>query len=113
MVPSRVRPSTLRQPSRRPLRSGASYEEAKAIEKVRVLLEYGARVNYRSTSYQSWGSVPTETALHAATERGFADAIGFLLERRARTDMKDLGGRTPLDLAVAAGREDIIKLLKQ
>ena len=60
-----------------------------------------------------------QTALHSAAGRGWAEVVAYLLEHGANPALKDMLGRTPLDLATTPvqGRpvpnsERIAELLK-
>ena len=44
------------------------------------------------------------TALHMAAENGLADAVNVLLQNKARPEMRDKLGKTPLELAVEKAR---------
>src|SRR5690606_25055839 len=91
--------------------------------------EAGADVNAAITDIQSrtariarQSSVTDrqgQTALHSAAGRGWPEVVKFLLEHGAATNVKDMQGRTPLDLATTPvqGRpvpngEQIAELLK-
>jgi hypothetical protein len=51
----------------------------------------------------SANSVPNQTALHGAAERGFDKFVQFLVDHGADLTAKDASGRTPLDVARGAG----------
>lgn len=61
------------------------------IEAITIALEYGADVNAVNAGGQ--------TALHGAVRTRARDAVTFLIERGARTDVKDKDDKTALDLA--------------
>ncbi len=70
---------------------------------VRLLLDHGADPDAR----QEGGFTP----LHSAAQRGDAGTVRLLLERGARTERPDDEGRVPADLARAAGREEVARML--
>jgi len=51
------------------------------------------------------------TALHAASARGSRELVEMLVRRGARVDARDHEGRTPSDLAGAAGHADVVGIL--
>lgn len=59
---------------------------------IALVLDRGADLEARSLGYRA-------TALHVAAFYGRADVVRFLLDRGARTDVREAGGRTPLELA--------------
>lgn len=84
--------------------SGALHDAAEwgKIEKLRLLLEYGADVNEilppeRLTRHRG-SLLATWTPLHFAASRGMKQAMQILEENGARTDGKDLNGKTPAEL---------------
>lgn len=50
--------------------------------------------------------------LHRAAEQGYARVVSVLLRAGAKLDAKDSRGRTPLDLAVQAGKEEVAQVLR-
>jgi len=74
-------------------------EEQKALEAVRVAVEFGADVN----QIDARGGA----ALHAAAQLNFTTVVRLLAEQGADLNLEDERGRTPLQLAIgaAAGRE--------
>jgi ankyrin repeat protein len=61
------------------------------IEALKKLLEWGNDINAANEHGQ--------TALHAAAFAAAHEAVQFLVDHGARTDLKDSMGRTPLDVA--------------
>ena len=103
--------------------------ESEVIASLEILLAAGADVNAAVTDVQSRtariarASSMTDrqgqTALHSAAGRGWPEVVAYLLERGANPALKDMLGRTPLDLATTPvqGRpvpnsERIAELLK-
>ncbi len=103
--------------------------ESEVIASLEILLAAGADVNAAVTDVQSRtariarASSMTDrqgqTALHSAAGRGWPEVVTYLLERGANPALKDMLGRTPLDLATTPvqGRavpnsERIAELLK-
>jgi ankyrin repeat protein len=66
-------------------------EESSAIEVVKFLVELGADVNAINRTGQ--------TAFHGSARSGRNSIVQFLAEHRAKLDIKDKQGRTPLDIA--------------
>jgi ankyrin repeat protein len=77
--------------------AGGQGDEA-VLAAVQLCLEGGADVN----AVDAAGS----TALHRAAENGATAVIRLLAERGAVLDVKNTRGSTPLDLALASGREE-------
>ena len=50
-------------------------------------------------------AIPFGTPLHIAVKADSTVAVEYLLERGARTDVKDEEGKTPLDLATGEVRQ--------
>jgi hypothetical protein len=73
---------------------------------VRSLLDHGAIPNVRAE-----GRTDGLTTLHRAILKGRIEMVRLLVEHGANVEMKDQRGRTPLDLALAEQRDDIINLL--
>ena len=100
------------------------------IEKMTILLEKGAGIDYISsaaiydpdpynlemvqaaTEYYSWGQFKG-TALHLAAEWGLEDVVKFLLRMGARTDLKDSSGKYAMERADKAGHLDVRDLIWQ
>jgi ankyrin repeat protein len=72
-------------------RPGALAPDTPVSQAVQLLLDRGADVNA--------AAVNGETLLHRGVTRGDA-FVRMLVERGARLDLKDNGGRTPLDVAL-------------
>jgi len=51
------------------------------------------------------------TPLHCAAYEGHAEMVRLLLDRGADTKAKDINGQTPLDIAVAMEKVDVIRIL--
>ncbi|HXS80109.1 MAG TPA: ankyrin repeat domain-containing protein, partial [Gammaproteobacteria bacterium] len=83
--------------------------ESETIASLDILLDAGANVNAAITDTQSrtariarQNSLTDrlgQTALHQVAGRGWADVVAHLLERGANPALKDMMGRTALDLA--------------
>jgi ankyrin repeat protein len=83
--------------------------ERETIASLEILLAAGADVNAAVTDIQSrtariarlssMTDRQGQTALHSAAGRGWADVVTYLLSRGANPALKDMLGRTPLDLA--------------
>jgi ankyrin repeat protein len=83
--------------------------ESKVIASLEILLAAGADANAAVTDTQSrtariarlssMTDRQGQTALHSAAGRGWAEVVRFLLDRGANPALKDLLGRTPLELA--------------
>lgn len=52
-----------------------------------------------------------QSALHLCAKRGYANRAKILLEHGANADLKDDKGRTPLRLAKAAKRDNVVEVL--
>jgi len=86
--------------------------ESEIIASLDILLDAGADVNAAITDTQSRtariarSSSMTDrqgqTALHQAAGRGWAEVVAHLLQRGANPALKDMMGRTALDLATTA-----------
>jgi uncharacterized protein len=74
-----------------------------------LLLAHGADVNAQVTGMETYSlrisraPAATEgmTALHAASQKGQADVVRYLLAKGAKTELLDAKGRKPIDLAGA------------
>ena len=53
-----------------------------------------------------------QSALHLAAIAGDSAAVQKIVEAGARVDIEDLGGRTPIGIAEATGRSDIVEILR-
>ena len=69
----------------------------------RVLVELGADVNHRNRAKRS--------ALHEAALNGALQMVRLCLTYRARLDLQDVNGNTPLHLAAARSHMDVAELL--
>jgi ankyrin repeat protein len=74
-----------------PARGAALTPEMAVFQAVQLLLDRGADVNAAAAN--------GETLLHRSATRGDA-FVRMLVERGAKLDVKDSGGRTPLDVAL-------------
>ncbi|HZF28025.1 MAG TPA: ankyrin repeat domain-containing protein [Gammaproteobacteria bacterium] len=72
-------------------RAGSLTPDAPMFQAVQLLLDRGAGVNAAASN--------GETLLHRGVVRGEA-FVRMLVQRGARVDLKDAGGRTPLDVAL-------------
>jgi ankyrin repeat protein len=87
--------------------------EKRAVATLEVLFAAGADVNARVTDTTSYtariarSSAMTErqgqTAIYGAAQGRRAQIVRFLLDNGAKLDIKDDGGRTPLDAAKGNG----------
>ncbi|QHE84385.1 ankyrin repeat domain-containing protein [Hydrogenophaga sp. BPS33] len=75
------------------------------IATVQLLLAQGARIDTNHRNQKK------ETALHMACQQGHADVVQLLLQRNTNHQIKDRRGRTPLDVAKAHGRDEVVKLM--
>lgn len=80
---------------------GAAYNGDLVL--LEALLNAGAKVNLTTQFGQN--------ALHYAAMNGKLDAVKFLLERGADRTAKDIDGKTPKDLAIENGYNEVAKLL--
>ncbi|KAH7919733.1 ankyrin [Leucogyrophana mollusca] len=71
-----------------------------------MLNEHGADVN---CTYPTGG----QTAMHMAALNDDLEGVQFLLRHGARTDIRDEGGMTPLDMARSQGGQKVIDLLSR
>ncbi|KAL9949122.1 hypothetical protein ACHAQF_001194 [Verticillium nonalfalfae] len=121
---------------RMPLHEAASRGN---VHVVRLLLDYGADIQALSTDEKdalffavrsqivavarllldrgadpdAYLSEDPPTALHLASELCDVEMMRMLLERRAKVDLRDFNGATPLFRVVAAGNIEAAKLLLQ
>jgi ankyrin repeat protein len=86
-----------------PLHSAASTTEGDARPTVNLLLQRGAKINSRG--FQG------HTALHEAAFFNRLDTADLLLSNGADPNLKDEDGKTPMDLADLAGKNDRIQLI--
>src|SRR5262249_50993255 len=79
------------------------------MELMELLLQHGADINAQITGTQTYSlrisRAPSAnegwTALHAAAQAGKTDVVRYLVEKGARTNITDAGGRKPIDLVAA------------
>ena len=80
------------------------------VEIVRLLLDAGEDPN----RYNPPGGHSHTTPLHQAAAKGHEEVVRLLLERGAKTDLKDiLWHATPADWAQHAGKPEIVELLRE
>ena len=99
------------------LQSVAASDAEGRVEVMEYFLDKGADIDavmwkHHRYSYEMMGALGLGTALHAAARGGFADRVGFLIERGARTDVLDSMGMTVLQVAEAYKRGDVVAVLK-
>ena len=89
-------------------------EEGK-LKMVELLLEKGADVDQIGIEHPTDERYREDmgSALHRAVNGGHRDVVHFLIERGANLNLKDVLGRTPMDLALAKNDEHIAKMLKE
>jgi hypothetical protein len=118
-----------------PLHSAAYYED---LEMVQVLLDYGVDVNAQNRDgetpfefslrrhtndrvyrllheHGADPNVPDDgvTALHRASRDGRIERVRLLVEYGASVEVQDEEGKTPLDYASEAQRDEVVKLLSE
>jgi len=71
-----------------------------------TLLKHGANIDARDSES---GATP----LHQAASWGRRGVVDLLIARHADPHIKDKSGRTPLDLAVANGQDEVAQVLKR
>jgi ankyrin repeat protein len=64
---------------------------------------YNIQARSRPAQVPSAAAVPDQTALHGAAQRGYTPFVKFLAEHGADLQLKDVQGRTALDLAKGVG----------
>ena len=75
------------------------------IDIVRLLLKAGANINTKNN--YGW------TLLHCAACEGYIDIVRLLLDAGADKNIKKcIGPRTPLEVAISSGHDDIAELLR-
>ena len=79
------------------------YAKKNSAETIRILLKYGADVNYRTKEGQ--------TLLHGAVLRGREDLVDLVLQHGADINAKDKYGYTSLHLAVSHKNKEMVELL--
>ena len=72
---------------------------------VRALLDHGADANVE-VGWKAW------TPLHWAAQGGNVEAVRLLLAYGAAREVRDEDGNTALDIAAAAGRDQVVALLE-
>ncbi|CAO0802538.1 unnamed protein product [Mucor circinelloides] len=89
------------------------------IAAVQYLIDRGADVNIQKWSKkhsidktQAVPGATGSTALHVACANGCIKIVDLLIRNKARIDVKDKYGSTPLDVAQAKHETEIVKLLK-
>jgi ankyrin repeat protein len=75
-------------------RTGALHTAARRgqLDTMRILMQHGADVNEVLSNWHSW------TPTHFAASKGQVEAMKLLEERGARSDMKDVNGKTAVQL---------------
>ncbi|OHE98018.1 hypothetical protein CORC01_06687 [Colletotrichum orchidophilum] len=76
---------------------------AKETNLIRILLRAKYKVNTPDASH--------DTPLHHAVRRGLVETVGDLLSAAANTNMQNMGGETPLGIALNNSNQEIIHLL--
>src|SRR5262249_53244108 len=79
------------------------------MELMELLLQHGADINAQVTGTRTYSlrisRAPSAnegwTALHAAAQASKTDVVRYLVEKGARTNITDAGGRKPIDLVAA------------
>lgn len=79
------------------------FAKKNSIETIRILLKYGAEVNYRAKEGR--------TLLHDAVSRGREDLVDLLLKHDADINAKDKYGYTSLHWAVSSKNKKMVELL--
>jgi ankyrin repeat protein len=88
----------------------ASAEQNRA-ECIRVLFEYGIDINQVTDDDNK--ILPRATPLHIASYYNRGDAVKMLLKLGADPNLQDMGGYTPLHIAVIQGHVDIVRSLRR
>lgn len=78
------------------------------LDVVRALVDGGADVN--ATDERGWGAL-AKAAYNADLDRGFADVVGFLIERGANVEAPIGYGIRPLMLAAGYGEIAVVEAL--
>lgn len=78
-------------------------DKGESVEKVNLLLEYGASVNAIGPKGR--------TALHYAATAGYLHVLSLLLEHGADPNIMDERGETPRSLAEAVGKDAVVRIL--
>ena len=78
--------------------------ETNQIEAAKLLLRYGARVDYALVTNGY-------TALHKAASSNFVDMANLLIENEATVDRPSKQGFTPFHMAISAGSKEVFALL--
>jgi ankyrin repeat protein len=98
----------------------AGTAEDRMIETLKTLIGAGADVNTRiMASYNRTATIARpssmteregQSALYGAIRRGWRDVVVFLIANGAEVDIRDSGGRTPVDAAMGlvGGRDDTV-----
>jgi RNA polymerase sigma factor (sigma-70 family) len=82
----------------------------KRVETARLLIERGSNVNI-GRGGAGWPRAGW-TALHYVAGFGLIELIEILLAHEADLNARDEEGRTPLDVAVAEGQDEVVEILK-
>jgi ankyrin repeat protein len=106
-----------------PLYLAAEQGHPKVVE---FLISKGAEVNVKSNKWgytplqrAAWESVTMRkhlggrTVAEAELNENYLEIVGMLLEKGAKVNARDNGGKTPLDQAVRNGEKEIVALLRK
>ncbi len=99
---SRLKVNQPNQEGFTPLGLAAFFGNADAVK---VLLDHGATVDLKDTSFNG------NTALDAAVAANHADVVRILLAAGASPNVRDSAGYTPLHKAAANGNADLVRML--
>jgi ankyrin repeat protein len=93
---------------------------------VKFLISKGAEVNVKSNKWgytplhrAAWGPVTMikylggGTVSEADLNENYLEIVGMLLEKGAKVNARDNGGKTPLDQAIKNGEKEIVVLLRK
>lgn len=78
---------------------------------VQFFLERGADINYLADDRKK-AFFLASTAVTEATRRGYTEIVRYLVEQGADISIPDRNGRRPYDLAVEAGDQELIDILR-
>ncbi len=83
------------------------------LEIVQLAFEHGGKINesYAQTTQTNWGQM-YYTAFQFSVMHGSIEIVQFLLDNGGDPSITDSSGKTCIEIAQDAGREDIIKLLE-
>jgi ankyrin repeat protein len=79
------------------------WDETRALEAVKLLLDLGADINAVNKS-RAW------SALHGAAHIGADRMVRFLVEQGATIDVQDKNGQTPWSLAAEGARDQLTRI---